>query len=111
MTRINRIAMDGTLDDVDAVTLSVLEKGCQASPIELWIRRREGVRESVPCHNPLCNNGGLALGELLRELIRDRQTDYLGTNYCRGQEGDLEVPESLKSCQTRYEVQVTLRFR
>src|SRR3954470_3320201 len=107
---INRIVMDGTLEGLTRLDISILEKGRNADPMELRVRRRDAVRERFPCHNPLCNDGGLALGALLRELVRSRQTEYIGTDYCVGQEGDPEIPETLKSCQTRYEVSATLKF-
>jgi hypothetical protein len=107
----NRVAMDGTVDSIIALDMRIEEKGRQANPIEVRINRRDSVRENIPCRNPLCNGGGLALGNLLRELVRDRQAEYVGANFCTGQEGDLEKPETLKSCTTRFEVQAELRFR
>ena len=107
----NLIAIDGSMDSVSSLRVRVAEKGRRADPYELRITRADAVHEFVRCSNPLCQEGGFSLGELLREMIRDRRTEFLGVSYCIGQEGDLEIPESLKSCQTRFEVEATLSYR
>jgi len=44
-------------------------------------------------------------------MVRGRQEEFIGTSFCTGQEGDPEEPGPYPSCATRFEVQVTLRFR
>ncbi len=109
--RRNLVAIDGTMNHVARISVRVQEKGRQAWKDELLIGQRDAVREYIDCHNPLCQKGGFSLGDILREMIASRQPDYIGTCFCTGQEGDLEVPESLTSCQTRYDVQIELRLR
>jgi hypothetical protein len=111
IARRNLVAIDGTLEQVAALFIRVKEKGRNAEPFELQISRRDGIREVVECNNPYCHNGGFSLGDVLREMVRSRQTDFIGTSFCRGQEGDLEIPVTLHSCETRFEVEATLQFR
>lgn len=108
--QLNRIVMDGTLNSVRAIDLSILEKGRDADPMEWRIRKIDALRERMPCHNPLCNDGGFLLGDLIRELVRAGQTEYIGANYCVGQEGDPEKPETLVSCGTRFEVTAAIQY-
>jgi hypothetical protein len=109
--RKNLIAIDGTLDGVARLQISVQEKGTDASPFELRILHRDAVREHVDCGNPTCYNGGISLGDLLREMVRNRQENFIGTSFCTGQEGDPEESGPHPSCPTRFEIEATLRFR
>jgi hypothetical protein len=84
----NLIALDGTLDRVQGLRLVIQEKGIEADPTQVRMHHRDSVKELIRCHNPNCFQGGFSLGNLLRELVRSRQEDYIGINYCKGYEGD-----------------------
>ena len=109
--RKNLVALDGTLDGVSRIHVSIREKGKDASLFELRIQHKDAVREHVDCSNPLCYDGGISLGDLLRDMVRGRQEEFIGTSFCTGQEGDPEEPGPHPSCQTRFEIEATLRFR
>ena|SRR5579871_4555 len=109
--RKNLVAIDGTLDKLDRIRISVKEVGKNAEPFELHILHKDAMREHVDCNNPACYNGGFSLGEVLREMVRGRQEEFIGTNFCIGQEGDPEELGPHPSCSTRFEVEASLRFR
>jgi hypothetical protein len=109
--RKNLIAIDGTMDKVDRIRVVVHEKGKNASPYELRIVHRDAVREHVDCNNPVCFNGGISLGDLLREMVHGRQEEFIGTSFCTGQEGDPELSGPHPSCATRFEIEAILRYR
>ena len=99
------------MDRVDRIRISIHEKGRDANPFDLRIQHKDAVREHVDCNNPDCPNGGISLGDLLREMVRGRQEEFIGTSFCTGQEGDPEDPGPHPSCATRYEIEATLRYR
>ncbi len=105
------IRLDGTLDRVDQLRVAIQEKGRSADPMELRITRVDAVRERIRCHNPLCEGGGFSLGDLLRDLIAGRQTDFIGTSFCTGREQLHPEVEEFRSCRTRYDVHAQLSFR
>lgn len=107
----NLIQIDGTLETVDRLQIAISEKGRNASPYDLRWGQKDAVREQIPCHNPLCFDGGFSLGDLLRELARGRQGEFIGTCFCTGREGDPELPGPRPSCGTRYDVDIRLNFR
>ena len=109
--RKNLVAIDGTLDKLNRLAVTVKEVGINAEPFELHLVHKDAVREHVDCNNPACFNGGFSLGEVLREMVRSRQEEFIGTNFCTGQVGDPEEAGPHPSCPTRFEVEVRLRFR
>ena len=109
--RRNMIAIDGTMDKIDKLRVFVKEIGRNAEPFELRIIHKEAVREHVDCNNPVCYNGGISLGNMLREMVAARQEEFIGTSFCTGQEGDPEELGPHPSCQTRFEIEAVLRYR
>jgi hypothetical protein len=109
--RRNLVAIDGTLDKFYRVEISVKEVGMNAEPFDLHIVHREAVREHVDCNNPDCFNGGFSLGEVLRDMVRGHQEEFIGTSFCTGQTGDPENLGPHPSCPTRFEIQATLRYK
>jgi len=107
----NRILIDGTLDALSRLFISITEKGRNAEPFAWRMSMREAVRERIPCNNPACFDGGFSLGDLLREMVKGRQSDYIGTCFCTGREGDPEMPGPHSSCATRFEVEISLHYR
>jgi hypothetical protein len=104
----NRILVDGTLDALMRLRISVTEKGRGAEPFTWIMTARDAVRERVPCNNPDCFDGGFSLGDLLRELVRTGQSDYIGTCFCTGRVGDPELIQERPSCETRFETEAHL---
>ena len=104
----NRIALDRTLDALSGLSIEVVEKGRRAWPTPYRLRHKDTIREFVVCHNPLCQGGGFSLGDVIRELVHSRQEDFIGTNFCIGQE---EIVGGTQSCRTRFEITAHLRFR
>ena len=109
--RKNLVAIDGTLEAIDKVRISVRERGPNAEPFELRIVHKDAVREHVDCNNPACFDGGFSLGDVLRDMVRGGQKEFIGTSFCIGQEGDPLEEGPHPSCSTRFEVEATLRFR
>ena len=109
--RRNLVAIDGTMDKIDRLRVSVKEIGRNAEPFELRIVHKESVREYVDCNNPRCYNGGISLGNVLREMVAARQEEFIGTSFCTGQEGDPQEEGPHPSCATRFEIEATLRYR
>jgi hypothetical protein len=109
--RQNLVALDGTLDRFERFHIVVKEIGKNAEPFELRIHHREAVREYVVCNNPDCYNGGFSLGNVLRDMLAGRQEEFIGTNFCTGQEGDPELEGPHPSCATRYDVQIKAELR
>jgi hypothetical protein len=110
--RRNLVAIDGTMDKIIRMNITVAEKGTNAEPFDLHISHRESIREHVECNNPECWNGGFSLGNVLREMVANRQEEFIGTSFCTGQEGDPEeVLLHHPSCGTRFNIHATLEFR
>lgn len=99
------------MDVIWKMSIVVAEDGVNAEPFELRIIHREAIREHVDCNNPNCFNGGFSLGNVVREMVLNRQEEFIGTSFCTGQEGDPDEETPHPSCATRFEIHATLRYK
>ena len=107
----NRVLIDGTLDAIERLAVTVTEKGRNAEPFAWIMQSRDSVRERIICNNPACFDGGFSLGDLLREIVKNRQTEFIGTSFCTGRAGDPEAPGPHPSCDTRYNLEIRILYR
>lgn len=63
------------------------------------IYRKQGFPgEYIDCHNPLCYNGGFSIGDILREMVRNRQTELETSKLCKGHEGSPKGRRVYRKC-------------
>jgi hypothetical protein len=66
--------------------------------------------EFVNCGNSICYHGGFPVGELFRELVRERKTEHAGVLVCRGQETSPKGRAVYRSCARSANVTVRIRY-
>lgn len=67
--------------------------------------------EWVDCINPLCYGGGVSIGRLLTEMVRERRPTGEATEICSGYEGSPGGRRRKRDCIHFFEVRVRLAFR
>ena len=71
----------------------------------------KGVGEFVDCANPICYRGGFSLGNILRQMVRDRQTHQETTAVCQGYEGSPKGRRRYRSCINSFRITVDIEYR
>jgi hypothetical protein len=67
--------------------------------------------EYIDCRNPLCYNGGFSIGQILREMVRKKQSDYEGSALCQGYEGSPKGRRQYRSCTSHWKVKVHVNYK
>lgn len=67
--------------------------------------------EYVDCSNPLCYNGGFRLGQILRLMSSNNQTDYQETQLCQGYEGSPKGRKKYDECSNMFEVKIAVKYK
>jgi hypothetical protein len=67
-------------------------------------------REFVDCSNPACYGGGVAVGRILRETVRERKVDSETSALCRGYEGSPKGRKRIRDCMHSFSVRLHLEF-
>ncbi len=71
----------------------------------------ENAGEYVDCSNPLCYNGGLHLGDILRAMVRENQTDREVAKLCQGYNGSPKGRRNYGPCVNSFRVKVHVDYR
>lgn len=67
--------------------------------------------EFINCSNTLCYSGGVSVGEILRNMVRNKQTETEVSSKCRGYEGSPKGKRKSRSCMHHFRIKVELKYK
>jgi hypothetical protein len=66
----------------------------------------------IDCRNPRCYGGGLNVDQLLRwSVVGSGKTEFEDTKFCEGYEGSPGGRKRTGSCDTRYTIKVSVKYK
>jgi hypothetical protein len=68
------------------------------------------VGEYVDCENRLCYNGGVSIGQKLRDMVRGQETEAEFSAICKGYEGSPQGRRKYRTCLNRFEVKIRVEY-
>lgn len=74
-------------------------------------RTKGSLGEYIDCSNPLCYNGGFSIGEILREMVRAKQSDLETSKLCQGYEGSPKGRRRYRRCMNFFKIKVQIKFK
>ena len=88
-----------------SATMELQEVGHMAKSKYPWrVTESDLPVETVPCSNPSCIKGRFAIGGILYDMIRNKQTTIETTRRCHGR-------ERTRDCINVIEIRVTVSYR
>ena len=87
---------------VEELMVKVLEEGKGAGPSPEW--------QTLDCHNPLCQRGGVDLHHTLREMVATRRAELENVKMCRGIEGG-GPSAAPRHCLNRFAFRISLAYK
>jgi hypothetical protein len=67
--------------------------------------------EYIDCINPLCYNGGFSIGDILREMIKNKEEIKDGSCICQGNEGSPKGRRVYRKCLNMFIYKVKIKFK
>lgn len=67
--------------------------------------------EYADCSNPHCYGGGVSIGAMLRDMVRERATKREFTALCKGNEGSPKGRRIYRKCLHAFTVQLEVEYR
>lgn len=67
--------------------------------------------DAIDCTNPLCYGGGISIGSILHNMVRDGQTSLEETKSCRGYEGSPKGRRRYDRCAHSFRVMMQVEYR
>jgi hypothetical protein len=104
------VPFDEALPQIADVVIEVQESGKipEYSSGKREYRNNE-IGESIPCRNPACNKKGISAGWILREMVRNKQTELETLEVCEGRES--MGRGQYRDCQNRFEITVRIAYK
>ncbi len=110
-----KISFDEAFPEIDDIRVEVEERGegvRQFFPGDSKsIYGKSLLGEYVDCSNSLCYNGGVSIGEAIREMVRSRATERETSQICCGYEGSPKGRRKYRKCTNHFKVKVAIKFK
>jgi hypothetical protein len=91
--------------EIESLTAEVTETGPGNAGLGVRRFNRNSYREFINCSNPLCSGHGAPTGDILRTMVKARQTTYRKNLLCEGRE------ESGQPCSNIFVINIALIYQ
>ena len=98
-----------TFPEIEQVIVEVVEFG-KDTLSEASIYKKDTLREYINCSNRFCYNGGFNVANILRNMIKDKQTDCETKQFCQGYEGSPKGKKRYRSCLNSFKIKIHLDY-
>ncbi len=68
------------------------------------------VGEYIDCRNSLCYDGGVSVGQMLRDMVEEKKTEAEFSSLCRGYEGSPKGRRKYRNCSNFFEVKIRIEY-
>ena len=106
-----KVSFKEAFPEIASLSIVVEEDG---HGVREWNRVRHygmNVGEFVDCSNSLCYNGGFSIGEILREMVRKKETHKEETAICKGYEGSPKGRRKYRNCINSFDITVDITYK
>lgn len=108
-----KVSFDEAFPEIEDLTVEVEESGHGVSD---WHRKSTYRKQNLPgqyidCSNPLCYNGGFSIGLILRQMVRNKQTELETSKLCQGNEGSPKGRRIYGKCMNFFEIKVSIKYK
>ena len=80
------------------------------SPVSRQYSKND-LSEYIDCTNPVCYNGGISIGNILRKMVNERQTHFEGGQLCQGYEGSPKGRRKYNKCPVYFKIDINIKYK
>ena len=108
-----KVKFEEAFPDIDDITVDVEEKGygVYGESNKRRYTRQYLPGEYVDCSNPSCYNGGFSIGQVLRDMVKNKQTDAEMSQICQGYEGSPKGKRRYRSCINSFTIKAHIVYK
>lgn len=93
------------------IEVTTLSEGSQFVNYTSVYTKENKPGEYIDCKNPVCYNGGFSIGQILREMVGEKQTHYEGSAHCQGYEGSPKGRRRYRSCLSNWKIKIDIEYK
>ncbi|HPW98276.1 MAG TPA: hypothetical protein PK218_06940 [Flavobacterium sp.] len=108
-----KVGFDVAFPQIEDLTVEVEES---RHGVGDWNRKSTYKKQNFPgeyinCSNSLCYNGGFSIGSILREMVRNKQTELETSKLCQGNEGSPKGRRIYRKCMNFFKIKVSIKYK
>lgn len=84
--------------------------GIRYATVEHSINDKRMILEYIKCSNALCSRGGFHVGEVIRNMIKNKKKTYSGSLACIGSVVYSKKPRHEKPCYNTCKLSITIQY-
>ena len=106
-------SFDEAFPEIADITINILENG---EGVNQYNKERTYPKQYLPgeyinCSNNLCYNGGFSIGNIIRDMIRNEQTELEISKLCQGNEGSPKGRRIYRKCLNFFKIKIKLKYK
>ena len=106
-----KVSFNEAFPEIEDVTVDIEEVGYVAQYKGKRTYHKGSMDEYIDCSNPLCYNGGVSIGAILREIVRGKQTELTTSKMCQGYEVPPKGRRRIRDCVNVFAVKVSIKYK
>jgi len=106
-----KVSFAEAFPEIDKLEINVTEIGTGIMSKKDRSYNEKTISEYINCSNRACYNGGVSLGNIVREMVRNKLADYNGTAICQGYEGSPKGKRNYRPCVNYFEICAKVTYK
>ena len=114
-----KCSFDEAFPEIDTIRVEYTESGVGAystrykgnEAYQRVLGEKCHISEYINCSNPLCYNGGIHIGQVLREMVYNQETQKEDSKICQGNEGSPKGRKIYRKCYNYFQYKITISYK
>ena len=107
----SKITFEEAFPSIDDLKVIVTEAGKTKSRSPETRKYTKPIGEYIDCTNPLCNGGGFSIANIIKGMVKDKETHCETTEVCKGSEGSPKGVKIYGPCMNSFQVKVEVKYK
>jgi hypothetical protein len=108
-----KMKFEEAFPEIEDINIEIEEKGYG---VYGELSRKSYTKQNMPgeyvdCSNPSCYNGGFSIGQILRDMVGNKQTDAETSKGCQGYEGSPKGRRRYRSCINFFTIRAHIDYK